>query len=82
MAVAEVRFSIGSNLQLATAFRCHRINPRRNQPIPMLALLVCVNDMNRLVAALESILNKGKQYAIFFFIAVEECTNVTGFCEL
>jgi hypothetical protein len=44
--------------------------------------LIRVDDVNSLVATLESILNKRKEYAVFFFVAIEECTDMTSFCEL
>jgi hypothetical protein len=44
--------------------------------------LTWINDVNCLVAALEAILNEGKQYAVLFFVAVEECTDMTCFDEL
>jgi hypothetical protein len=61
----------------------HQVSdPCRNQPLHVLAPLVRVDDVNSLVTILESVLNKRKQHAVFFLVAVEECTNMTRFCEL
>lgn len=81
-AIAEVSVSVGSNFQLAIAFGGRWINSCSSQPLHMLASLIRIDYVNRLVAASESVLNKGQEDAIFFIVAVEECTDVTGFCQL
>ncbi len=59
-----------------------RVDPYRSQPLWMSVTLIRIDDMNRLIAALESVLNEWKQHAILFVVAVEECTDVTRFGKL
>lgn len=42
----------------------------------------CKSLRRRDTATHESILSKGREHTIFFIVVFEECTNVTGFCEL
>src|ERR1700722_14752997 len=48
----------------------------------MVATLIRIHDVNRLVAALEPVLNERKQHAILFVVAIEKCADVTHFPEL
>jgi hypothetical protein len=48
----------------------------------MILTLFGVNYVDGLVATLESVLNEWEQNAVFFFVAVEERTNMTHLCEL
>src|SRR5215470_11399217 len=48
----------------------------------MILTLSRVNNVHRPIAALETILDKRKQYAILLFFAVEKRTDVTRFVEL
>jgi hypothetical protein len=81
-AMPELSFDIGPNLQLATAFCCRWIDRCPNQPLHVLAPLVCVDDMSSLVTTFESALSKWKHHPLFFLFAIEECTCLTGLCEL
>jgi hypothetical protein len=45
-------------------------------------MLTRINHVNRLVAALEAVLNEGEQDAIFFFFAIEKRADVTRVAEL
>jgi len=82
LSLAKVCFNVSSKLELASTLRCFWVNPCRDQPLEVFAPLVRVDDVNCLVAAFESILNKGEKYPILFVVAVKECANVAGFCEL
>ena len=48
----------------------------------MVMALIRIYDVNRLVAALEPVLNERKQHAILFVFAVEERTYMTRFAEV
>src|SRR5215469_13760150 len=48
----------------------------------MILTLIRVNNVYRFIAALETILDKRKQYAVLLFFAVEKRADVTRFVEL
>jgi hypothetical protein len=80
--IAKVGFGRGSELKLASSLGRPSVDSRRDQASHMLAALIRINDVNGFVAASESVLNKGKEHAVLFFLAVKERTNVTGLREL
>jgi hypothetical protein len=81
-AIAEIGFAIRAEYELAGALRSSGVNPFGDETLQVPGALTWIDDMNGLVTASEAILNKGKQYAIFFFLAMKECANVTGLGEL
>jgi len=48
----------------------------------MLFTLLGIDDLNGLVAALQSLFNEWKQHAIFFFVVREERTNMANRAKL
>jgi hypothetical protein len=80
-AVAKIRFDIATKFELAGAFGRLGVDPGRSETLDVLAAPIRIDDVDGLVAAGESILNKGKKYAIFLFLAVKKRTNVTGVRE-
>src|SRR6266851_6960551 len=82
MAVPKVRFGVGPKLELPTLLSSRRVDPHSCQPLQMVASLTRINDVNRLVATLEPVLNERKQHAILFIVAVEKRTDMTCSAEL
>ena len=80
--LAEVCFTVGSKLELASALPCRRVNPCRNQPLQVLVSLVRVNNVHGLVTAFKSILNKGEQDAILFLVTVKKRAHMARLCEV
>src|SRR5271167_4499135 len=64
-AIAKVGFGVGSKLELPTLLRSTSVDAGGGQALQMVAMLIRIHDVNRLVAPLEAVLNKWKQYAIF-----------------
>ena len=56
--------------------------PYRRQSLQMVAMLIRINDVNRLIATLESLFNERKQHAILFLVAIEERADMAYFAEL
>ena len=48
----------------------------------MVVPLIRINEVNRLVATLEPVLNERKQHAILFVGAIEERTDMTSCAKL
>jgi hypothetical protein len=48
----------------------------------MVTVLIWTNDVNRLVATLEPILNERQQHSILFFVAIEKRADVTRLGEM
>jgi hypothetical protein len=81
-AVAKVRFGIGPKFELAALPGGSGVDPGRGQPLQVVAMLIGIHDVNGSVASLEAVLNKRKQHAVFFVVAVEKRADMTYFAEL
>jgi hypothetical protein len=76
-AVTKVGFCVGSKLELAALLAGDRIDSYSSQALQMIFVLSGVDYVDGLMSAFESVLNKGKQYAIFFLVVIKECANMT-----
>ena len=81
-AVAKVRVRARQNLELAGSLSGGRIDPDRRQSLQMIVTLVRVDDVNRLIAAREAVLDERQQHPIFLFFAVEQCADMACVAEL
>src|SRR5215467_2701099 len=82
MAVPKVRFGVGFELELTTLLGGCRVDTCRNQTVQVVVPLFRVNNVNRLVATPEPVLNERKQNAVLFFFTVKKCAHMTCFVEL
>jgi hypothetical protein len=57
-AVPKVRFGVGPKLELPALLGGRGVDPHRSQPLQVVATSIRINDVNRLVATLEPVLNK------------------------
>ena len=73
---AKIRFGVDPQFELATLLRGRRIDSGGSQPSQMIGMLVWIDDVNRLVATSESVLDERKQNPILFLVAVEEGTDM------
>jgi hypothetical protein len=48
----------------------------------MVAMLIRIHDVNRLIAALEAVLNEWEQYPVLFLFTIEKCADMACFAEL
>ena len=71
-AIAKVNLGIDFEFELAAVLRFRRVHSCGDQPLQVLASLARIDDVNGLVTAREPVLNKGKQYSIFFFFVVKK----------
>jgi hypothetical protein len=81
-AIRKVDVRVDANLQLSSLFRRSRIYSCGSQALQMVRTLMWINNVNRLVATLESIPYEREQDPILFVIAVEESADMTSFIEL
>ena len=81
-AIRKVDFGVDPKLQLPTLLRGRRVDARGRQALQMVLTLRRVEDMNGLIAGLQPVLYEWKQHAVFFLVAVEKRTDVTGFAEM
>src|SRR5580658_14204 len=65
-AISQVGFDVGSQLQLPASLDGGRVDSRGSQSFKMIVTSPRVDDMNRLVAAFEPVLNERHQDAILF----------------
>jgi hypothetical protein len=78
----KVGLGVRAKLELPALLSGGRVDPRGRQPLEMIAALIRADDVDRLVAAIESILDEGKEHTIFLVVAVEERADVPGLAEL
>jgi hypothetical protein len=66
-------------LELATPLGCRRVDPDRGQALQMVAMLIRINDVNRLVATREPVFNERKQHATLLVVTVKKRADMTFF---
>src|ERR1700722_6791406 len=76
-AFAQIRFSIGSKVQLTALRGGVGINSGRSQALEVIIALFGIDYVHGLIATLESALYEWEQNAVFFFVAVKKRTNMT-----
>src|SRR5215472_12385748 len=81
-AVRNVRLGVGFELELTALLGGCRVDTCRNQTVQVVVPLFRVNNVNRLVATPEPVLNERKENAILFFLTVKKRAHMTCFVEL
>ena len=76
-AIRKVDLSIDAKLQLSALLRSRRVDPCVSEALEVILTLIGINNVNGLVATLESIFYEWEQDAILFVGAVEESADVT-----
>ena len=76
-AVAKISVGVGFDLQLPPLLSGGRVDTRDRQSAQMLLLLMGIDDLNGLIAALQAISDERKQHAILFIVAGEKCADMT-----
>jgi hypothetical protein len=79
--VAQICISPAMQLELPAALRCCDVDAGGRQRLQTIVTSAGTDDTGRLLAALESLLDAGKSYAILLFRTIEECTDMTSFSE-
>src|SRR5260370_14164801 len=77
MAFPQVGLCPVSQLQVAASFFRSHIDARRLQPFKVLLAQLRIDDMERLLTALEAFLDKRQQHLILLVAVVEEGTDMT-----
>ena len=82
VAIRKVDFGIGAKLELPALLHVRRVNARASQALQMVLMLVWIEDVNGFIAGVQAVFYERKKDAIFFFIIVEECADVTRLAQL
>jgi hypothetical protein len=82
MAIANICFSVSPKFELPTLLGGRRVDPYRSQTVQVVVTLIWIDNVNRLVATVEPVLDERKQHAIFLLVTVEERTYMACFAKL
>jgi hypothetical protein len=81
-AIAEIGVGIDAKFELAAAPCFHGVDSGSGQVPDMAIVALGADDMDRLMAAVEAILNEWQQNTVFFFLTIEERTDMTCLIEV
>ncbi len=81
-AIRKVSFGIAAKLELPGLLRNRCVDTHFGQSLQMILTLLRIQDVNRLVARLESVFYEWKQDPILFFGTVEESADMARLVEL
>src|SRR5208283_5470400 len=81
-AFPKIDFGVDANLELSALPGSCRVDSDCGQSSQMDMTLIRIHDVDRLVAALEPVLNERQQHAIFLIVAIEKRADMTYFAEL
>jgi hypothetical protein len=82
IAIAEIGFGVDLDFQLPGLLYSRRVDARGGQPTQMFVSLLGIDNLNGLVAVLESLFDEWKQHAVFFVVICEESTNMANCAKL
>src|SRR5579862_5852958 len=82
MSVANICFSVSAKFELSTLLGGYGVDAHPSQPVQVVVTLMGIDNVNRLVATVEPVLDEREQHAIFLLVTVEERTYVACFSEL
>ena len=81
-AIAEIGVGVDAKFELAAALCFHGVNSGSGQVPDMAIMALGADDMDRLMAAVEAILNEWQQNTVFFVLTIEERTDMTCLIEV
>ena len=80
-AIVEIGVGVDAKFELAVALCFRSVNAGSGQVPDMAIVALGADDMDRLMAAVEAILNEWQQNTVFFVLTIEERTDMTCLIE-
>ncbi len=80
-AIAEIGVGVDAKFELAAAPCFHGVDSGSGQVPDMAIVALGADDVDRLMAAVEAILNEWQQNTVFFVLTIEERTDMTCLIE-
>jgi hypothetical protein len=81
-AIEQIGVGVDAEFQLAAALCSHSVDSGSGQVPDMAIVALSADDMDRLMAAVEAILNVWQENAIFFVLTIEERTDMACLIEV